>query len=153
MREFRKCINCGNKLILKKSAWLCLECNSNELDTNLLINEDLAPEDYVFIECPGATLYQPETNNIIGGVKFIDDKDPFKGHKIIGEPVFAPTHNRKRLIKRESLGKIRRCEGCQDYTVRMRRKEGADFFIPSSKHPKRTKLKSVKGINSEPVKY
>ena len=32
---------------------------------------------------------------------------------------------------------------CQDYTVRMRRKEGPDFYIPSHKHPNRKKLKSV----------
>ncbi len=147
----KKCIHCGRELIRKKGVLLCLECNSDDLDINILFKDDDTPEDHVFIECPGATLYQPGTNNIIGGVKFIDDDDPFMGHKIIGEPVFAPNHKRKRLIKRDSLGKIRRCEACQDYTVRMRRKEGADFFIPSVKHPKRKSLKSVKHVSSEPT--
>ena len=145
-----KCINCGRELILHGGVWLCLQCNSDEVPSLLVLTDDKAPDDYVFIECPGATLYQPGTNNVIAGVKFIDNDDPFKGFKIIGEPVFAPTHRKKRLIKREALGKIRRCQGCQDYTVRMRRKEGVDFFIPSPKHPNRKKLKSVTHYSHEP---
>jgi hypothetical protein len=57
--------------------------------------------------------------------------------------VYAPTHSRRRRIKAEAFGKIRRCAACQDLTVRLRRREGPDFFIPSSKHPGRKKLKSV----------
>jgi len=106
--------------------------------------------EFVFVECPGATLYEQGTNNVIAGVRFIDNDDPFKGYKIIGEPIFAPNHRRRRRIKREALGKIRRCRACQDYTVRMRRREGADFFIPSPKHPGRTKLKSVRHVSYEP---
>ncbi|MDH4034406.1 MAG: hypothetical protein OEV80_11475, partial [candidate division Zixibacteria bacterium] len=53
-------------------------------------------------------------------------------------------------IKREALGSIRRCQACQDYTVRMRRKEGADFCIPSSKFPHRKTLKSVHHVSYEP---
>ena len=129
---------------------ICLKCNSEELQEYPILFEVQDSDEYIFIECPGATIYQPGTNNIIGGVKFYDNDDPLKGHKIIGEPVYAPTHSKRRRIKREALGKIRRCQGCQDYTVRMRRPEGPDFFIPSHKHPSRKKLKSVKHLSYEP---
>jgi len=150
MAEKKTCINCGRELIERKGVWLCLQCNSNELEESQAFIESAETDEHVFIECPGATIYEPGTNNVIGGVKFHDDDDPFKGHKIIGEPVYAPTHTKRRRIKREALGRIRRCQGCQDYTVRMRRPEGPDFFIPSYKHPKRTKLKSVKHLAYEP---
>ena len=146
-----QCVNCGRELIERHGIKLCLNCNSDDLKTaSIFIDED-TPKDSVFIECLGATLYEPGTNNVIAGVKFLDDEDPFKGWKIIGSPIYAPTHRHRRLIKREALGRIRRCEGCQDYTVRMRRKEGPDFFIPSVKNPKRTKLKTIKHVYSEPI--
>jgi len=100
-------------------------------------------DEHVFIEFPGATLYEPDTDNIIAGVQFVDDDDPSAGYRIVGKTVFPPTHTRWRRIKRDALGSIRRCQACQDYTVRNRRREGADFFIPSVKHPKRKKLKSI----------
>ncbi len=125
-------------------VWLCRNCNSPETEQLQAIIGDTSDNDeWIFIECPGATLYDPETNAIIQGVKFNDDNDPFQGYKIIGEPVYAPTHTKRRRIKRDALGHIRRCQGCQDYTVRMRRREGPDFFIPSYKHPGRTKLRSI----------
>lgn len=107
-------------------------------------------EGYLFIECPGATLYDPVTGAVTAGVEFIDDDDPGQGHRIVGQPVYAPTHRRKRRIRTEAIGRIRRCEGCQDYTVRMRRPEGRDFFIPSTKHPGRTRLKAVSHVGYEP---
>lgn len=150
MGKENHCINCGQQLIEARGVKICRQCNTGQTAVVDPFKDESLPDDYVMIECPGATLYQPGTNEIIGGVKFLDGDDPFKGYTIIGEPVFAPTHKRKRMIKREALGRIRRCQGCQDYTVRMRRKEGADFFIPSHKHPGRTKLKSVRHYDSEP---
>ncbi|MDF1543863.1 MAG: hypothetical protein P1R58_02030 [bacterium] len=150
MGETHQCVNCGRELVERNGVLLCLNCNSNDLDSTQPFHDDSIPHDSVFIECPGATLYEPGTNNVIGGVKFLDNEDPFRGWKIIGEPIFAPTHRRRRMIKKEALGRIRRCEGCQDYTVRMRRKEGPDFYIPSTKDPKRKKLKSVKHTYVEP---
>ena len=97
----------------------------------------------MFIECPGATLYEPGTDHVVKGVAFNDDNDPTKGFTIVDRPLYAPTHTHRRRIKLDALGKIRRCQGCQDLTVRMRRREGPDFYIPSSKHPGRKKLKSV----------
>lgn len=143
MDETKTCINCQRDLIQRKGAWICETCNTQIDAVYEEIIESVESDDYLFIECPGATLYEPGTNSVIGGVKFINEDDPFMGYRIIGEPVYAPTHTKRRRIKREALGKIRRCQGCQDYTIRMRRPEGPDFFIPSHKHPGRTKLKPV----------
>ena len=97
----------------------------------------------VFITCPGATVYDPQTREIIAGVEFIDDNDPARGYRIIDQEVYAPEHKARRLVKKDHLNSIRRCQACQDLTVRLMRREGADFFIPSPKHPRKTKLKSV----------
>ena len=105
--------------------------------------DETIDEDKMFIECPGATVYDPETREVIAGVQFIDEDDPSKGYRIVDQQVFAPEHRRRRLIKKEHLSSIRRCQACQDLTVRLMRREGADFFIPSPKHPRKTKLKSV----------
>jgi len=140
----KKCINCGQSLIRRHQAWFCPKCNPASLEyTDIFKDDDDSDEDYIFIDCPGATLYEPGTDNVIAGVKFHDDDNPSKGFEIVKEAIYAPTHTRRRRIKREALGKIRRCQGCQDFTVRMRRREGPDLFIPSYKHPNRKKLKTV----------
>lgn len=100
-------------------------------------------EGMVFIECPGATIYDPETRQIISGVRFIDEHDPSLGYEIIDKQVFAPEHRRRRLVKKEHVGLIRRCQACQDLTVRMIRTEGADFCVPNPRFPRRKRLKSV----------
>ncbi len=138
-----KCINCGQELVRKGGAMVCLRCNSDLLTASEIFVEPGDDEDFMFIECPGATLYKEGTNEIEAGVKFNDDNDPSKGYRIIKHQVFAPTHKSKRRIPTEAHGRIRRCQGCQDLTVRMRRREGPDFFVPSVKHPKRKKLKPV----------
>ncbi len=106
-------------------------------------DDEVLEDDKMFIECPGATVYDPETRKIIAGVEWLDENDPSKGYRIIDQQVFAPEHRRKRLIKKEHYNSIRRCQACQDLTVRLMRREGPDFFIPSPKHPKKTRLKSV----------
>lgn len=150
MDDKKICINCGMELIQRNGVWLCRKCNSKDIELAHVFIEDFEDDGYVFIECPGATLYDKDTGEIIAGVKFTDDDDPLKGYEIIGKPVYAPTHTKKRRIKKEALGKIRRCQGCQDYTVRMRRPEGPDFFVPSYKYPGRKKLKSVSPVGYEP---
>jgi len=100
-------------------------------------------KDKVFIECPGATVYDPETRNIIAGVKFLDENDPSAGYEIVNNPVYAPEHKKKRLIKKEHLSFIRRCQACQDLTVRLMRREGPDFFIPNPRFPRKKYLKPV----------
>jgi len=143
MNQAPTCINCGRPLVLRQGARVCLDCNSDLLTAAEIFIDPPDTDEYVVIECPGATLYREGTNEVEAGVKFEDDDDPSKGYEIVKHPVYAPTHERKRRIKAEAYGKIRRCRGCQDLTVRMRRREGPDFFAPSVKHPGRKKLKSV----------
>ncbi len=150
MSDPKTCINCGAELVRRGAALFCQSCNSQELETSQVFLREQPDEDPIFIECPGATLYAPGTNDVVEGVEFFDHDDPTRGHRIVKNPVFAPDHRKRRRIKREALGKISRCCACQDYTVRMRRKEGVDFFIPSSRHPGRKKLKSVQHTTYEP---
>ena len=150
MKDDKTCIHCKRKLVHKNGVWLCLACNSRDLEYTRIFIEEKEDDGYVFIDCPGATLYEDGTNEVVAGVRFNDDDDPEKGYEIVDHPVYAPTHTKKRRIKKEALGKIRRCQGCQDYTVRMRRREGPDFFVPSYKHPGRKKLKTVEYVTYEP---
>jgi len=150
MGDKKRCINCGRPLYQQQGIWMCVKCNSRDIDAARVFIDEKESDDTVFIECPGATLYEPGTHNVIAGVKFHDNDDPFKGYKIVDKPVYAPNHTKRRRIKREALGRIRRCQACQDYTIRMQRKEGPDFFIPSSKFPHRTKLKSIQHVSYEP---
>lgn len=150
MDDKKKCINCNRPLLKQQGVWLCIQCNSDEIVTTGIFVDQQESDDTVFIECSGATLYEPGTNNVIGGVKYHDNDDPTKGHKIIGQPVYAPEHKKRRRIKREAMGSIRRCQACQDYTVRMRRKEGADFCIPSARFPRRKSLKTIHHVSYEP---
>ena len=147
----KKCINCENELIQKQGIWLCNTCNSEDLKLTHLFEDEVYDDGYIFIECPGATLYQEGSNQVENGVEFHDRDNPHKGYKIVGKAVYAPTHKKRRRIKKELAGKISRCQGCQDYTVRMRRREGVDFFIPSTKYPGRKKLKTVEHVPYEPV--
>jgi hypothetical protein len=142
MDHDKKCINCGRDLVERADVWVCDHCNT-EITEFRVFTEPADSEEYAFIQCPGATLYEPGTTEVAQGVQFVDDNDPSKGYRIIGRPVYAPTHTKLRRIKKDVVGKIRRCQGCQDYTVRMRRPEGPDFFIPSPKYPGRKKLKTV----------
>ena len=142
-QENQQCISCNGRLIDHKGIRLCPRCNSDQLDVSQLLTDETGNDSQVFIECPGATLYDTETGDVVEGVKFLDDDDPTKGFEIVKRPVYAPTHTKRRRIKAEALGKLRRCQGCQDYTIRMRRAEGPDFCIPSWKFPNRKKLKSV----------
>ncbi len=149
MDSKQKCINCHSPLIERKGVLVCLKCNQEQLEYSEIFEEKIE-DGYIFIDCPGATLYQPGTDTVVAGVKFHDENNSANGFSIVKEPVYSPTHNKHRRIKQEVLGKIRRCQGCQDYTVRMRRPEGPDFYIPSHKHPNRTKLKSVEHSSYEP---
>ncbi|RME20258.1 MAG: hypothetical protein D6800_13330 [Candidatus Zixiibacteriota bacterium] len=136
-------MSCGGALAKRGGVWVCPQCNvTDPVEVSPFVST-VDDDEHVFIECPGATLYAPGTTEITAGVKFVDDNDPSRGYTIVKHPVYAPTHRKYRRIKREAVGKIRRCEGCQDYTIRMRRPEGRDFYIPSAKHPGRKKLKAV----------
>lgn len=90
----------------------------------LVCNELLAPEDAgsskVVIECPGATLYDVETGEVLQGVKWHDPDQVSLGFEIVGSPIFDSRHMARRVIEMDNVGKITRCRACQDYTVRMR---------------------------------
>ncbi|MEW5796924.1 MAG: hypothetical protein AB1772_11265 [Candidatus Zixiibacteriota bacterium] len=138
------CINCGRPLISRGGTLVCVDCNSELLAASEIFVESADPDGYIMIECPGATLYKDGSDIVEAGVRFLDDNDPSKGFEIIKHPIYSPTHEKKRRIKREAYGRIRRCRGCQDLTVRMRRREGPDFCVPSRKHPHRTRLRPAK---------
>lgn len=148
------CVACGSPLLFLDETRLCARCNSEEtiqLSTALSsIIYRPSDEESQLIECPGATVYDEETGMISEGADFIEHEDGSYETKIIKRPHFPTGHKRRRLVKRSAFGKIRRCQACQDYTVRIRRREGVDFCIPSSKFPRRTKLKSVDHISHRP---
>jgi len=139
--EQGKCRICGLTLQMTGGLWLCPQCNDRQkmdpgsITDSLLV---LADDDHrVLIECPGATLYLPGTNEVSAGVLFSDPDNPACGYKIVDHPVYGPQHVRRRWIKKEDAHLIRRCQSCQDHTVRMRRKEGPNLYIPSLKNPRR----------------
>jgi hypothetical protein len=121
------------------------QIKNNVKDESIIPFEDFETldDDKIFIECPGASVYEEGTRNVIAGVEFVDDAHPEKGYRVVDQQVFAPEHRKRRLIKKEHRSSIRRCQACQDLTVRLIRREGVDFFIPSPKHPRKTKLKSI----------
>ena len=132
-------MRCGQPLEIIGGLMLCRRCNDTqgEYYSHLTrsIDDFARQADKVLIECPGATLYFPDSNDIAAGVRFLDDHDPSRGHDIVKEPVYGPAHVRRRWVRRQDAHLIRRCQSCQDYTVRMRRKEGPDLYIPSRRRP------------------
>lgn len=134
-----KCRHCGNDLSDFGGLAICAPCNDKPLESFDCLTDSIisfaADSDKVMIECPGATIYYPGTNEIESGVCFIDPDDPTKGYKTVRHPVFGPKHVKHRWVKNEDARLIRRCQSCQDHTVRMRRKEGPNLYIPSRKHP------------------
>ncbi len=141
------CINCGGELLFVEETRLCPKCNSESSISMIrelsMVVMTPAEMDRGFIECPGATLFDPKTREPIEGAVFGEDTNDGYSVKHVKWPVFPPGHKKRRMIPTEAYGKIRRCRACQDYTVRMRRKEGADFCAPSSKFPHRKRLKSI----------
>lgn len=142
------CIGCGGPLLFTDEARLCPKCNTertHELAAAIASGTIYTPndEDQRFIECPGSSIYDESTGAVIEGADFIEREQGAYEVRIIKHGIYPPGHRSKRLVSQEQFGKIRRCQACQDYTVRLRRKEGVDFCVPSRKFPHRTKLKSV----------
>ena len=133
------CVRCVSPLQNMDGVMPCPTCNDHagKLGGRLFsaVHGFAVDSDKVLIECPGATLYHPGTNEVALGVRFIDNDNPSRGYKIVGKTVFGPKHVRRRWVRKEDAHLIRRCQSCQDYTVRMKRKEGADLYIPSRKGP------------------
>ncbi len=125
------CVNCGRTLVKQKGVWICLACNPTAIDTA-----------DIFVD--------PVESEVVEGVRWRDENDATKGFEIVGRPIYAPNHKHRRRVRKEAVGKIRRCRACQDYTIRMRRPEGRDFFIPSVRHPRRTRLRPMEHVTYEP---
>jgi hypothetical protein len=112
-------------------------------DVNPFEETESLDNNKIFIECPGATVYDPQTREVIAGVVFVDEADPSRGYRIVNHLVFAPGHKKRRLINKKHRRRIRRCQACQDLTVRLIRREGPDFFIPNPRFPRKRQLKPV----------
>jgi len=126
MGEERICAICGKRMREFKGIYMCLECNDKYGEYYNFLSDAVSDfkksdgKDMVMIECPGATVYDETNTKVIKGVKWKDPNDYTQGYEIIGSPVYAPGHNPKRLIPRDKLNNIARCQACQDFTVRMR---------------------------------
>lgn len=144
------CISCNRDLTRHRGILICLHCNPEAIDTNDIFIEAIETDEHVFIECPGVTIYDSETGEIVEGVRWRDENDATRGYEVIGRQIYAPNHKHRRRIKKDAVGRIRRCQACQDYTIRMRRPEGRDFYIPSVHHRGRTKLRPMEHVTYEP---
>jgi hypothetical protein len=133
------CRHCGGPLQDMGGLPFCPECNDRQGEHYNALSQSICDfsnqSDKILIECPGATLYHPGSDSVAAGVRFLDNDDPSQGFEIIGKPVYGPKHVRRRWVKKENAHLIRRCESCQDYTIRMRRREGPDLYIPSRRGP------------------
>jgi rRNA maturation protein Nop10 len=129
------CRHCGGELESVGGLPVCLSCNDSHGEHYNLLSESIGDfaeqSDKVLIECPGATIYHADNGEVSAGVKFIDNDDPSRGYEIVGHRVYGPKHVKRRWVKKEDVHLIRRCQSCQDYTIRMRRKEGPNLYIPS----------------------
>lgn len=108
------CSHCGRPLAVEGGLEICLYCNQ------IATIEDAPRRDKIVIECPGATLYDVESGRVVGGVRWVDNDDFSRGYEIVEAPVYAPSHTQRRLIEPNQVGRIVRCQACQDFTVRMR---------------------------------
>ena len=149
------CVSCGAKLIFESRTRLCTKCNTPETKSYLVTLGkalgDIDQHEPIVIECPGASICDSETGMVNEGAEFIDKPDGSYEVKIVSRPVYPPGHTRKKLISPEIFGRVRRCQACQDYTVRQMRREGPDFCAPSSKFPNRTKLKTVTDVSHSQI--
>jgi hypothetical protein len=141
VEDSQVCGRCGKDLQPIAGLPICPRCNDTQGEFLNFFTRNAtdfgAESDRVLIECHGATLYRPGTDEVITGVKFLDAGDSPQGFEIVGRPVFGPQHVGRRWVKKDDLHLIRRCQSCQDHTIRMRRKEGPDLYIPSRRHPVR----------------
>jgi hypothetical protein len=139
VEETQVCRHCGDDLQRMAGLPICPRCNDTQGEFLNFFSRTAADfgadSDKVMIECHGANLYKPGTDEVVGGVKFNDAANPAQGFEIVGHSVYGPAHVARRWVKKGDLHLIRRCQSCQDHTIRMRRKEGPDLYIPSRRHP------------------
>lgn len=126
MPKNNRCPICGKSMDMFKGVPMCVNCNDRYGEYyNFFANavDDYKGEDgkdKVLIECPGATLYDNTNSRIVEGAQWNDPGDFSQGYKIVGKQVFAPNHQARRLIDKDKIENICRCQACQDLTIRMR---------------------------------
>ena len=120
------CPICGKQMKNFNDVFICVDCNDRYGDYyNFFAN---AVSEYkgddgkemVMVDCPGATIYDENNNEVVQGVKWNDPRDFSKGYTIVGKRVYAPDHQPKRVIPKEKVNNICRCQACQDLTIKMR---------------------------------
>ncbi|NIP41468.1 MAG: hypothetical protein GWO41_06635 [candidate division Zixibacteria bacterium] len=126
MDKHEICPICGKRMGKFNHVHICVECNDRYGDYyNFFANavgEYKGDEgrEMVMIECPGATIYDKTNTKVVQGVKWKDPHDFSKGYAIIKKRVYAPDHQPKRVIPRDKINNICRCQACQDLTIKMR---------------------------------
>jgi len=131
------CSHCGRTLTVQGGIEICLACNQMAAPSELL-----EPEKTV-IECPGATVYDVESGEILQGVRWLDPEQPGRDFEIVGRPLYAPNHKSRRLVAAEQVGKITRCRACQDYTVRMRAQQRSQPVQQRGPSPARRRAENL----------
>jgi hypothetical protein len=127
-----------------KGICLCLPCNERYGDYyNFFTSasrEFQDSNDRKIIECPGVTIYDETNTRVVQGVKWHNDRDHSQGYEIVGKQIFAPNHSKTRIVAKENAHFISRCQGCQDFTIRMRiynqQKDKVDYQQNSPLMPK-----------------
>jgi len=141
-KETDVCLRCGGDLLTIGGLPFCARCNDREgdhyncLSWTIKMNAFSTQSNRILITCPGATVYHPGANTVAAGVRLLDPDDPSQGYEIAERPIYGPAHVLHRWVKKKDAHLIRRCRSCQDYTIRMRRKEGSDLFIPPLTGPR-----------------
>jgi hypothetical protein len=126
MGDGRICAICGKQMRKFKGIFMCLECNDKYGEYYNFFSSAVSDykrhdgTDVVLVNCPGATIYDETNATIIRGVKWNDQNDFTQGHTVVGSPIYAPGHKPKRVVPRDKIKNISRCQACQDFTVRMR---------------------------------
>lgn len=119
-----RCHICGKVMHEYKGVYLCLPCNEKYGEFYNFFNsasrEHLDNNDHIVIECPGVTIYDESNTRVVQGVKWNDDRDHSQGYSVIGKQIFAPNHLKIRRVAKDNAHLISRCQGCQDFTIRMR---------------------------------
>lgn len=122
--DAERCHICGKPMREYKGVYLCLPCNEKYGDYyNFFTSasrEFQDSNDRVTIECPGVTIYDESNSRVVQGVRWHNDHDHSQGYEIVGKQIFAPKHARTRVVGKAHAHRISRCQGCQDFTIRMR---------------------------------
>jgi hypothetical protein len=126
MNVVKKCPICGQDMKNNNGSEVCSNCGDRYGEYYNFFAKAVKDfrggddSDKVIIECPGATIYDNSNTEVIRGVKWNNSRNFSQGFVIVDKPVYSPNHQPKRLVKKDKVNNICRCQACQDLTVRMR---------------------------------